>query len=92
MTLLSAFLIGRLTSSRVKDLGTKLKAFRVSWGALTPDGPPIPLPHPQIQPLGEGKTENLGAGLYYFHLYLSYKRAIKLAEANYLRRRTIYDY
>ena len=32
MTLLSTFLIGCLTSSRVKDLETKLKAFQVSWG------------------------------------------------------------
>lgn len=40
MTLLSAFLIGCLTFSRVKELGTKLKASRVDWGTLALDGSP----------------------------------------------------
>lgn len=32
MTLLSTFLIGCLTSSRVKDLETILEGIQVSWG------------------------------------------------------------
>lgn len=36
MTLLSSFLIGCLTFSRVKDLGTKSKASQVDWGTLVP--------------------------------------------------------
>lgn len=35
--MLRAFLIGCLTFSRVKDLGTKLKASRVDWGTLALD-------------------------------------------------------